>query len=96
MSPDTQLSIAFLISIASISFTAVNFFTSRKKDLKNENEQFIRISVQLENIQKTLAETKEDVRGVNDKLLGVIEEQIAHGQQIKEIWRRITKLEEKE
>ncbi len=90
MNPDTQLSIAFLISIASISFT------SRKKDLKNENEQFIRISVQLENIQKTLAETKEDVRGVNDKLLGVIEEQIAHGQQIKEIWRRIAKLEEKE
>lgn len=87
MSADTQLSIAFLISIASISFTAVNFFTSRKKDLKNENEQFIRISV---------AETKEDIRGVNDKLLGVIEEQIAHGQQIKEIWRRIAKLEEKE
>ena len=49
-----------------------------------------------ENIQKTLAETKEDIRGVNDKLLVVIEEQIAHGQQIKEIWRRIAKLEEKE
>lgn len=96
MSPDTQLSIALLISIASISFAAINFFANRKKDLKNENEQFIRISVQLENIQKMLGETKEDVRGMNNKLVGVMEEQIEHRHQIKEIWRRIAKLEEKE
>ena len=96
MTPDTQLSIALLISLASITFAAISFFSNRKKDIKNENEQFIRISIHLENIQKITMETKEDLRMLNDKLLGVIEEQIEQRQQIKEIWRAIRRLEENE
>ncbi|MDE6952738.1 MAG: hypothetical protein K2P09_02885 [Erysipelotrichales bacterium] len=96
MSPDTQVSIALIITVISIVFSSINFFSGRRKDLKNENEQFIRISIQLENIQKTASETKEDLKILNDKLMNVIEEQIALRQQVKEIWRRIQKLENKE
>jgi len=95
MSPDTQVSIAFLISIVSVTFTAINFFTARKKDIAKENEQYIRISIQLENIQSTLLETKEDIKNINDKLNKTVEETVELRQQIKDMWRRLTILEEK-
>lgn len=96
MTPDTQLSIAFIISIASISFTAISFFTNRKKDIKNENEQLIRISVLLEEIQKTINETKKDISVLNTRHQAIMEDLVDVKAQIKDLWRHVDVLEKRQ
>ena len=94
MNPETQVSVAFLISVSSFIFAAINFYTSRKKNIQDESKDMIKINLKLDTICATTNETKNDIKNINDQIKQLTEQQIVQSYQIKEIWKHINKLEE--
>lgn len=93
MTPETQVSIALLISVSTFVFGAINFFSSRKKEIKSDNEALIKANMKLDQICATTNETRSDIKSINSQIKEITEQQIIQGQQIKELWRHINKLE---
>lgn len=93
MTPETQVSIALLISVSTFVFGAINFFSQRKRELKSDNEALIKANMKLDQICSTTNETRSDIKSINVQIKEITEQQIIQGQQIKEMWRHIDKLE---
>lgn len=95
MTPDTQISISLIVSVISISFVAVTFFSGRKKDTQKESEQLIKANMKLDQICSTTNETRSDIKAINNQIKEITEEQIIQRQEIKAIWKNIDQIKEK-
>lgn len=96
MTPETQISLAFLISISTFVFGAITFFSNRKKDIKNDNESLIKANMKLDQICSTTNETRSDIKSINNQIKDIVEEQIIQRQEIKAIWKRIDEIKNNE
>lgn len=92
MTPETQISLALLISISTFVFGAITFFSNRKKDIKNDNESLIKANMKLDQICSTTNETRSDIKSINNQIKDIVEEQIIQRQEIKAIWKRIDEI----
>lgn len=96
MTPETTISISFLMTVILFVFTAINFFTNKKKDTKEESRELIKANVKLEQICSTTNETRADIKAMNHQIEKINEEQIIQKQEIKALWKRVDEIKEKE
>lgn len=96
MTSDTTINIVLLMSIVSFCFTGVNFFSNRKKDIKNDSESLLKANMKLDQICATTNETRSDIKSINNQIKEIVEEQIIQRQEIKAIWKRIDEMKDKE
>ena len=89
MTPETTISLSFLMTIMLFIFTAVNFFSGRKKDTRDESRELIKANVKLEQICATTSETRADIKSMNNQI-----EKINETQEIKALWKRVDQLKE--
>lgn len=94
MTPETTISLSFLMTIMLFIFTAVNFFSGRKKDTRDESRELIKANVKLEQICATTSETRADIKSMNNQIEKINETQIKQGMEIKALWKRVDQLKE--
>lgn len=87
-----KFDVSLIISILSIVFVALTFFTNRKKDCQRNAEQLIKANMKLDQICATTNETRADIKSINNQIKDITEEQIIQKQEIKAIWRRVDEL----
>lgn len=87
-----KFDISLIISILSIVFVALTFFTNRKKDSQKDAEQLIKANMKLDQICATTNETRSDIKSINNQIKDITEEQIIQRQEIKAIWKRVDEL----
>ena len=96
MTPETTISLSFLMSILLFCFTAINFFSNRKKDTKEESRELMKANIKLEQICSTTNETRADIKAMNSQIEKINEEQIKQRMEINTIWKRIDELKNQE
>lgn len=94
MTPETTISLSFLMTIIFFVFSALTFFGNRKKDTRDESRELIKANVKLEQICATTSETRADIKSMNNQIERINETQIKQGMEIKALWKRVDQLKE--
>lgn len=95
MAPETTISITFLMTVILFCFHAINFFSNRKKDTKEESRELIKANIKLEQICSITNETRSDIKAMNNQIEKINQEQIKQRLEINTIWKRIDELKER-
>lgn len=106
MSSDTTISVGLIIAIIGCAIGVWNWFQAYKKGVKSEttevgqietktNEEFIRINMKLDEINRVSADIKSDLKLMDNKVDKMNEELIAQKLQINALWNKVDHITER-
>lgn len=99
MNSDTTLSVGVLVLLIGCFLNLYNFFTSRKKDIKQEDktledikESILKLNFKSDQICSTTNETRTDIKSIKKDVDSVREDLIIQKQEVKALWRRVDEI----
>lgn len=92
MTPDTQVSFAFIFSVIAAVGVMYNILTSSKKSNKEEMSALIKANLKLDELCTTTRETRLDIRALETKIDQLKEKQIEHEQRLSNVEKKVEDL----
>lgn len=85
---ETTVSIAFLILVIGFVYQSFNFYQTRKKENVKDAENNIKLNLKLDQICATTAETRTDIKAMNQELKDLQRRVTINEQSLKSLWKQ--------
>lgn len=92
MTPDTQVSFAFIFAVVAVVGTIYNIITSSKKNNREEASGIIKANLKLDELCQTTRETRLDIRTLETKIDQIKEKQMEHELRLSNVEKKVEEL----